>query len=232
MSISPDPSCDDDLVLARASARRLKAPRGASVSDTSAFVDSSVNEIDNESGFAPLRASVTARKDNEPGREVCIACVGLPRRVAKPAPLIDLVEKTRESSPDLPFDLHAIEATGVNAWNTLLSWASATTGAHGAFVTDRDGLLIATNGAALSPGGFDLIGPHMVVAFSQLPPIGDPPASAEWAVIHCGGERVIAIRFDTSLTGEVLLVLLVQTDPPSRAIDRVIRATRAFVKLT
>lgn len=232
MSISPDPSCDDDLVLARASARRLMAPRGATVADTTAFVDSSVNEIDNERGFAPLRASLAARKDNDPSREVCVACVGLPRRVAKPAPLIDLVERTRETSPDLPFDLHAIEATGVNAWNKLLTWACAATNAHGAFVTDRDGLLIATHGAARSPGGFDVIGPHMVVAFSQLPPLGDPPASAEWAVIHCGGERVIAIRFDTSLTGEVLLVLLVESDPPSRAIDRVIQATRAFVKLT
>ena len=71
----------------------------------------------------------------------------------------------------------------------------------------------------------------MVVAFSHLPELGDPPGTAEWAVIHCGGERVVAIRFDTSLTGDVLLALLMRTDPPSRAIDRIIEAIRAFVRI-
>ncbi|MFO0560398.1 MAG: hypothetical protein U0269_20450 [Polyangiales bacterium] len=233
---APDPSSDDDLVLARASARRLRDPSRSAAS----FVDPSASTDGAESGFAPIRAAVAAR-EKQSGREVCVACIGLPKRSverAEPAspPLVatvaDVVERARAETPNLPFDLHSIEATGVAAWNKLLSWATATTGSHGAFVTDRDGLLIATHGSALSPGGFDLIGPHIVVAFSQLPALGDPPAAAQWAVIHCGSERVVAIRFETSLTGEVLLVLLMQSDPPSRTIDRVIAATNAFVKIT
>lgn len=231
---APDPSSDDDLVLARASARRLRDPSRAAAS----FVDPSASTDGAESGFAPIRAAVALR-EKQSVREVCVACIGLPQRSverAEAAPVVtsvaDVVERVRAETPNLPFDLHSIEATGVAAWNKLLSWATATTGSHGAFVTDRDGLLIATHGSALSPGGFDLIGPHIVVAFSQLPALGDPPAAAQWAVIHCGGERVVAIRFETSLTGEVLLVLLMQSDPPSRAIDRVIAATNAFVKIT
>lgn len=239
MVTTPDPSSDDDLVFARASARRLRAPS----SNARSFVDPSTATDSGESGFAPLRAAVAAREEQS-GREVCVACVGLGKRRADRAvvplappsvaqePVQDVVERARAETPNLPFDVHSIEATGVGAWNKLLSWASSTTGSHGAFVTDRDGLLIATNGAALSAGGFDVIGPHIVVAFSQLPALGDPPAKAQWAVIHCGVERVVAIRFETSLTGEVLLVLLMQSDPPGRAIERVIAATNAFVKLT
>jgi hypothetical protein len=232
---APDPSSDDDLVLARASARRLRNPSRAAAS----FVDPTASSDGGESGFAPIRSAVAAR-EKQSGREVCVACIGLLHQSIEradpppPAPITSVaavIERARAETPDLPFDLHSIEATGVAAWNKLLSWATATTGSHGAFVTDRDGLLIATHGAALSPGGFDLIGPHIVVAFSHLPALGDPPAPAQWAVIHCGGERVVAIRFETSLTGEVLLVLLMQSDPPSRAIDRVIAATNAFVKI-
>jgi hypothetical protein len=230
MSTTPDPSSDDDLAFARASARRLR-PSDAH----SSIVDPALGLDFNESGFAPLRQSIAARQESS-GREVCVACIGLPKRQPSSAPIapssIVPVERVRETTPDLPFDLHAIEATGVGAWNKLLAWACATTGSHGAFVSDRDGLLIATHGMALSPGGFELIGPHMVVAFSHLPELGDPPGTAEWAVIHCGGERVVAIRFDTSLTGDVLLALLMRTDPPSRAIDRIIEAIHAFVRMS
>lgn len=222
MSTTPDPSSDDDLNDARASARRLR-PTDA----RHPIVDSPSHLDESASGFAPLRQSIAARRESS-GREVCVACVGLPRR---PAARTAAPDRAQETTPDLPFDLHSIEATGVDAWNKLLAWACVTTNAHGAFVSDRDGLLIATHGAALSPGGFELIGPHMVVALRHLPALGEPPAAAEWTALHYRAEHIVAIRFDTSLTGDVLLALLVRNEPPSRAIDRVIESIRAFVRI-
>lgn len=225
MTASLDPSCDDDLVAAREIARRLRRER---VDGPSAFAPSTVNAIDGEHGFASLRAAMRARDESAREREVCVGCVGLVR--PPPKNTLPVVETPSESVPDLPFDLHAIESTGASAWNKLLAWATHDARAHGACVTDRDGLLIATQGDALSLGGFDAIAPHMIVAFSQLPKLGEPALAAQWAQIHFGAERVLAIRFETHLAGEVLLVLLSRADFAPSSIERVIEATRAFVR--
>lgn len=227
MTASLDPSCDDDLVSAREIARRLSRDHA---DPARAFAPSTVNAFDGEHGFAPLRAAIAARDaERASEREVCVGCVGLARPAPRHAlPVVDA--SPGESVPDLPFDLHAIEATGAAAWNTLLAWACHHSRAHGACVTDGDGLLIATFGNALSLGGFDAIAPHMIVAFSKLPSLGEPALPAQWAQIHFGAERVLAIRFETQLAGEVLLVLLSRADFASSAIDRVMEATRAFVR--
>jgi len=230
-----DPSSDDDLVLARESARRLRSPNRAAAS----FVEPSISSDAATNGFAPLRAAMAARQ-KQTVREVCVACVGLDQQSridrAERAPVVttveEVVDRARARDPNLPFNLHSIEATGAASWNELLSWASTTTGAHGAFVVDRHGLLIATHGSTLSSVGFELIGPHLVFAFSQVPALGDPSEKARWAVIHYRSHRLVTIRVETLLTGEVVLALLTQSDPPTQSIDRVIAAMHAFVKCT
>lgn len=232
--MASDPSSDDDLVLARAAAKRL---RSASVAPRS-FVDEGLASDGEDGGFAPLRASVLARERSSV-REVCVACVTMTTQKATSARARGSSKFIRSSSvevepsdetPALPFDVHALEATGAALWNQLLSWASATVGAHGGFIVDRDGLLIATVGATATSGGFESLGPHVLFALSQLPPFGEPPQRPRWILVEGHGERVALVRFDAALTGEILLALLTRGELSARAIDRVIAATSAFVK--
>jgi hypothetical protein len=188
MTTAPDHSCDDDLVLARASSRRLSA--------------------------RTLEGRSFTRSEPDALRESAAGFVSLARRLRE-APLSaagSLADEPEgpslESVPEPAIDLLAIESTGAGPWQDLLSWSRAVTSAHAAFIADRDGLLVISEGDLDLAGGFDALAPHVVVAFKHLNPTN--AQEVPWGLtVLTGTHRLVAVRFDSRLTGEIVIGLLI-----------------------